>query len=556
MLGHRNVLRVLPTGGGKSVEISHDVLHDNLRGIADVTIAHRKELVTQMSMHVARAGVYHRIIGPANVIAETTAEHRREFGRSFINPTARSAVAGIDTLMSRREALRDWGRTIRKWRIDEAHHVLRFNKWGLVDELFPYALGLGVTASPRRPDGQGLGRGVPLDGIIDPRTGLVDPKTVTKWSNDGLFDHMVNGPTMRELINMQQLTDYEFVIPTTDFDVNSLRITDSGDFSPKQMREASAKSRIVGDVVVNYCKFALGKQAIVFATDVATSAKMAAQFNMFGIPAASVSADTPAEVRSRYIREFKAGKIRVLCNVDLFGEGFDLPAIEVVIMARPTASIVVYLQQIGRALRLMAGKRYGLIIDMVSNLKRHGFPDKAHAWSLDRRDKNVKRAPDPDDMPITHCETCYKPFEAIYRCCPHCGAPVATVAPGAGGGRSIEQVDGDLMLLSADVLEKMRNATVLETAAQRGSQAAYASGIKGIAANIEARQMAKIEAQGRLGAAIDLWAGQRVAAGDTLDMAYRRFYQAMGTDVLSVMNKSRNTADYLKTFDIVQGWLN
>lgn len=530
-VGYRNVLRVLPTGGGKSVEISHDVLHDNLRGKADVTIAHRKELVTQMSMHVARAGVYHRIIGPQNVIAEATAEHRREFGRSFISPTARSAVAGIDTLKSRFEALGSWGRTINKWRIDEAHHVLRANKWGLVDKLFPFAQGLGVTASPRRPDGQGLGR----------------------W-NDGLFDHMVLGPTMRDLINMGSLTDYEFVIPATDFDVSNLKITDSGDFSPKQMREASAKSRIVGDVVVNYAKFALGKQAIVFATDVATSAKMAAQFNAYGIKAASVSAETPAEVRSRYIREFKAGIIRVLVNVDLFGEGFDLPAIEVVIMARPTASLVVYLQQIGRALRLMPGKRFGLIIDMVSNLKRHGFPDKHHAWSLERRDTRAKRAPDPDEVPITHCGSCYKPFEAVYRACPHCGEPVPTGAPGEGGGRSIEQVDGDLMLLSADVLARMRGETQLESAATRGAQAKFASGIN-IAGKIEALQTAKIEAQRNLGAAIDLWAGQRVAAGDSLPEAYRRFYHAMKTDVLGVMHKDRTTADYLKTLDIVQGWL-
>ena len=212
MCGYNNVLRILPTGGGKSVEVSYDVLHDNLRGIADVTIAHRKELVTQMSMHVARAGVYHRIIGPANVIAEATAMHREEFGRSFINPTARSAVAGIDTLKSRHDALMPWGRTIRKWRIDEAHHVLRENKWGIVAKLFPYAKGLGVTATPQRADGQGLGRHA-----------------------DGLFDHMVLGPSMRELIDMGSLTDYEFAIPTTDFDVGSLRITDSGDFSPKQM---------------------------------------------------------------------------------------------------------------------------------------------------------------------------------------------------------------------------------------------------------------------------------------------------------------------------------
>lgn len=540
MLGYRNVLRVLPTGGGKSVEISHDVLHDNIRGVADITIAHRKELVTQMSMHVARAGVYHRIIGPANVIAEATAEHRREFGRSFINPTARSAVAGIHTLSARKDSLMSWGRTIRKWRLDEAHHLLRSNIWGIVDEMFPFANGLGVTASPQRPDGQGLGRGVLLPN--------------GKWTNDGLFDHMVLGPTMRDLISMGSLTDYEFVIPKSDYNPDNLTIGASGEVTPASAKRESERSKIVGNVVHVYQEFSPGKQAIVFATDVETSAKMAAEFNAAGIPAASVSALTPSDVRTRYIREFKAGKIRVLCNVDLFGEGFDLPAIEVVIMARPTASLVVYLQQIGRALRLMAGKRYGLIIDMVSNLKRHGFPDKHHDWSLDRRDARAKRAADPDDIEITHCDTCRKPFFAFVRSCPHCGTPVATALPGEGGGRSIEQVDGDLMLLNADVLAQMRGQTVLETAAQRGAQAAFASG-RPIGSRIEALQMAKIDAQRLLGDTIDLWAGQRVAAGDSVPEAYRRFYRTLGSDVLGVMHKDRSTADYLKTLDVVQGWL-
>lgn len=528
--GHKNVVYVLPTGGGKSINVSYDVARDAMNGVADVTIAHRQELVGQMSLHVARAGVKHRIIGPSNVIANITAEHRREFGRSYIDPDARSAVAGIDTLKSRFDDLKEWGKQVGKWRIDEAHHVLRANKWGVVDELFPNALGLGVTASPQRPDGQGLGR-----------------------HSDGLFDHMVLGPGMRELIDMGYLTDYQFVIPISDYP-EDLPIGPSGEITPKSMKEASEKSQIVGDVVVNYCKFAYGKQAIVFATDVETSTKMAQRFNMFGISAASVSANTPDDVRSEYVRRFRAGLIRVLVNVDLFGEGFDLPAIEVVIMARPTNSLVVYLQQIGRALRLLSGKFYGLIIDHVSNFKRHGFPDKPRNWSLDRRDKRAKRLPDPDEVKKTSCLKCYKPFDAVYRCCPYCNEPVPTLAPAGGGGRNIEQVDGDLMLLDASVLAEMRKAIKLPSPADVGNRAGFMAG-GGIGTHMANKQVDKIAAQQELGQALDLWAGQRVAMGETVDVAYRRLYLATGSTVFDLMHKDRTTADYNASREMVEGWM-
>lgn len=534
--GARNVLYVCPTGGGKSINLSHDTLRDYQAGRQQITVAHRQELIGQMSLHTARVGVPHQIIGPKPLIASITAEHRREFGRSFIVPGANCSVGSVDTLMARAADIENssWALQMGKVRCDEGHHWLLNNKWGTSLGWFKNALGLSVTATPQRADGQGLGRHA-----------------------DGVIDHMVLAPSMRELIDMGMLTEYQMVIPTTDYHSENLGITPGGDFSPKQMKQESERSRIYGDVVVNYCRFALGKQAIVFATDVETSNKMAAQFNLFGITAASVSANTPDDVRAEYIRRFRAGTIKVLCNVDLFGEGFDLPAIEVVIMARPTNSLAVYLQQIGRALRLMPGKLFGLIIDMVSNFKRHGFPDKRREWTLDRREKRAKQLPDPDEIEMTHCLKCYKPFEAVYRACPHCGEPIPKLAPGEGGGaRDIEQVDGDLMMLDAAMLKAMREAVELPSAAAAGMrQSKGAFGGSGAQDHFAAIHQAKIDAQQALSDAIDLWAGQRVAAGEAVETVYRRFYKTMGCDTFAVLSPDRTRADYDKTREIIESWM-
>lgn len=534
-LGPRsNVLRILPTGGGKSVEVAYEVALSDTEGTTQCVIAHRQELVGQMSLHVARTGVKHRIIGPDNVIANITADHRREFGQSFIDPKARCSVAGVDTLVSRQKNLVAWGAQVGKWVTDEAHHVLLENKWGAAIKLFPNAYGLGVTAYEKRADGQGIGRHA-----------------------DGVFDRMVIGPNMRDLIRMGSLTDYEIVIPETDFDRDSLKITGSGDFSPKGMKEASEKSRIVGSVLQHYCTFALGKQAIVFVTDVATSNKTAAQFNAIGIPAASVSAMTEDSVRAEYIRRFRAGVIKVLVNVDLFGEGFDLPAIEVVIMARPTASRSVYLQQFGRALRLLAGKKYGLIIDLVSNFKQHGFPDKPREYTMDRRDKKGKGTPDPEEIELQRCTNnlCMRAFDGAAKVCPYCATPVPKLLPGLGGSRDLKQVDGDLTLITADMLEKMRDDVMLPSPGQVGAQAAFVTRSDGIGQLQAGKQQEKVDAQRQLQETLDLWAGHRIAAGDELDAIYRRFYLTTGKTVLDVQHKDFTRADYDKTREMVQSWI-
>lgn len=525
--GLKNMLTVLPTGGGKSVIVA-DIVHEkNALGAQQCVIAHRKELVGQMSMHIAARGIKHRIIGPTKTISNIVANHRREFnGYSYINPSASCTVAGVDTLISRFDDLKKWGEQQDDWTIDEAHHVLKHNKWGRAVSLFPNGFGLGVTASPQRADGMGLGRHA-----------------------DGVFDHMIVGPSPRELMEIGAICDYELIVPASDFKIEDDAITNSGDFSQKKMREASKKSHIVGDVVKEYIRWAYGKRGIVFATDVETANEIAQQFKTYGIPAAAVSAETPDGTRDEYVRRFRTGQLLILVNVDLFGEGFDVPAVEVVSLARPTASLAVFLQQCGRALRMFLGKLYGLIIDHVSNYKRHGYPDQQRFWTLDRREKRAKKIPDPEMVELTACRNCSRPYVKALPRCPYCGhAP--EISP--GGRSNIEVIDGDLILLDRNRLAELRAAGQLENPLDIGERVARAAGP--IAAKFHINnQIERIQMQQRLDHAIALWAGHQRRMGRDDQQSYRRFYLTLGMDVLTARTLLR--ADMEKLATTIEGWL-
>lgn len=409
--------------------------------------------------------------------------------------------------------------------VHNCHHLTRENLWGKATSLFPNALGLGVTATPERSDGLGLGRHA-----------------------DGIMDALILGPDMRTLMDEGSLTDYEIAVPQSDFQIGDDAITGTGDYSPKKMRDATKQSHLIGDVVAEYSKRAYGKRAICFATDVESSNEIAALFNAAGIPAASVSAKTDTLLRAEYIRRFREGRIWILVNVDLFGEGFDVPACEVVIMARPTASLGLYLQMFGRALRPFPNKTHGLVIDHVSNWKRHGFPDKPRMWTLDRREKRAKREKDPEEIELTACRECSRPYERAFPSCPYCGwEPDLTPA----ARRSIEQIDGDLLLLDRDVLAKMRAATVLESPASVAERVTMAAGpIAGKGAANKAVE--RHAAQQRLSESIAQWAAIERSKGRTDQQSYRRFYLTTGVDVLTALTGTRQEMDELS--QRVEGW--
>lgn len=505
-MGAVNVLAVLPTGAGKTVTFS-DIIHDH-QG-ASCAIAHRQELVSQISLALARDRVRHRIIGPKNVVKLCVNIHMAEVGASYYDPSAPCAVAGVDTLVRRGDELAAWLQSVTLCVQDEAHHVLESNKWGTAFKMFPNAKGLGVTATPLRADGKGLGRHA-----------------------DGLFDVMVEGPNMRDLINMGYLTEYRVFAPPSDIDLSAVTVSQTtGDFNPQKLKTAVRKSHVIGDVVKHYLKIAQGKLGVTFATDVETATDIAAQFNASGVPAAVVSAKTPDAERIALLRRFKNRELLQLVNVDLFGEGFDLPTIEVVSMARPTQSYALYVQQFGRALRLLDGKQYAIIIDHVGNVERHGLPDARREWSLDRREKRSKSTKS-DSIPVKTClnETCLAVYERIYSACPFCGhvtPPAARNAP--------EFVDGDLCELDPATLAQMRgeiDRVDMDKEVYREELAAKHTPKIGQLAHVK-RHAERQEAQAALRHSIAWWAGYQRAMGRNDSESYRRFYFAFGVDVMT-----------------------
>lgn len=522
----RNVLFVCPTGGGKSI-VTSDIILDGARtNMQQVVIAHRNELVSQMSMHIANRGIAHRIVGSSTTIAQITRQHRRAHGKSLVNPSARTAVVGVDTLIARKDSLAAWFAQTQRWVGDEAHHFIATNKWGKAVDTMPNAQGLGVTATPLRADGQGLGS-----------------------EYDGVFDSLVIGPTMRWLIDQCRLSDYEIVCPTSDLVMTDDDVGASGDYSSRKLKAAAEKSRIVGDVVENYIQFANGRKSICFATDIETGNQIATKFNDNGVRAANLSSKTPPATREKFLNDFRSGELSVLVNVDLFDEGFDVPDCEVVIMARPTASLGKYMQQIGRGLRYVDGK-VALIIDHVSNVKRHGLPDAGRVWSLARRDKRAKRAPDPDEIPLTVCKSCTRPYERFHQCCPYCGAWPPLPEPRE---RTVEIVDGDLTLLDRAALERLRAQTELEKPEDVGARVEHVAG-KIAGKGAINKQIAKIDAQDELRHAIAQWAAIERVKGKSDVELYRRFYLATGLDVLSVLGNDRTRQDYEEMSNIVRSW--
>lgn len=518
--GSRHVLGVLPTGGGKTVTFAN-VIHA-FDG-PSCAIAHRQELVTQISVALAREGVKHQIIGPQAVHKQAVNLHMGELGRNYVDASARVAVAGVDTLPRRAASLSRWLKSVGLWVQDEAHHLLRENKWGKAADLFPNAKGLGVTATPIRADGKGLGSHA-----------------------DGLFDTMVEGPTMRELIDGGYLTDYRIFAPPSDFSMAGEEAGKSGDWSNKQMRRAASKSHVVGDVVKHYLRIAPGKLGITFAPDVETAGEIAEQFKAAGVPAAMVHGGTPDAERIDVLKRSARRELLQLVNVDLFGEGVDLPAVEVVSFARPTQSFALFCQQFGRALRLMISKvlsgawdtytpeqrrafladcekPYAIIIDHVGNVQRHGLPDAARQWSLDRRERRGGSGAS-DAIPTRSCPECTAVYERVYNRCPFCGympEPVARSGP--------EFVDGDLAELDPETLREMRGEI-----ARIDGPVQYPTSLGGPArARLHRVHTERQQVQAALRESIAWWAGYQRAKGREDSESYRRFYFAFGVDVLS-----------------------
>ncbi len=527
------VLAVSPTGTGKTVTFSDVIMAEPG---ASCAIAHRKEIVSQIALSLARNGVRHRVIGTKKTRQACQRIQLKKLKRHFVDPNAKCAVAGIDTLLNIKETDIEypWLSTVKLWVGDEGHHFLRTNKWGKGVVMFPNARGLLVTAETERADGKGLGRHA-----------------------DGFADVMVLGPTMREAIDSGYLVGYRVAMPEGDVDITNVEVSKAtGDFNQHQLREAHHKSKtICGNVVNAYRKYSAGLRAVVFAVDVEESIKIAKEFKANGIPAEALDGESDPDWREHVLAKFEAGEILVLVNVDLFGEGFDLPNIRTVIMVRHTESFNLYKQQWGRGARLDIPKEWAdrwdeftdqqrreliaqsvkpdmMLIDMVGNILRHGGPPDCRVkFTLDRRAS--RSSGESDAIPTRICLNkdkdgtgiaCAKRYERYHKKCPYCGyypEPPSRTAP--------EFVDGDVLELDAATLA----AWVAKIAKINAPAEAAAHGDGIVANSIRKNHLSRQKEQERLLLAMHWWSGMHTAQGADLSEQYRRFYHTFGCDALT-----------------------
>ena len=522
-MGAQNVLAVLPTGGGKTALFS-TIMADEAH--ASCAVAHRQELVSQISLALARNRVRHRIIGPHSVVKMIVRLHMEEVGASYYDPSSKCAVAGIDTLVRRGDQLASWLPTVKLWVMDEAQHLVVGNKWHKGVGMFINARGLGVTAWTIRGDGKGLGRG-----------------------NDGVMDAIAVGPNQRTLINMGFLTEYKLFAPKSDFDRSSLNKSISkstGEVSAHESAKAVATSSLVahvekgqltGDLVRTYRKLLDGLLTITFAPDIATAAQFETEYNAAGIPAKMVHGGHSDEERYHALRKFRHREYLVLVNVGLFGEGFDLPAIEAVQDAAATESSQVFVQRAGRMLRPMEGKKFGIYVDHVGNIARHAtvvhYPDGskveiAHGEpSLDRRERRSAGKSEVNDTRT--CNTCTGTFPRFLDACPYCGEPI----PAPAQRSSVEWVDGDLYELDAATLATMRAAIArVDMAPEDYRNQLVAQGCPqlGVLGNVK-RLVATQEVVAQLREAEAVWAGYERAAGLSDREIMRKFFSVFGVDL-------------------------
>ena len=407
---HRNVLLQSATGSGKTQIGTHAAKSASQKENAVIWLTHRKELVEQTSKTFSNAGLEHSVMVS---------------GRNN-NPRLKATIASVGTLVNRLGSTRPPRLLI----VDEAHHSVA----GSFDKIIRWVeseggKAIGLTATPWRLSGEGL---------------------------DTHYQHMVQGPSVAWLIANGYLSDYRAYAPAEP-DLTGVH-TLAGDFVKNEIEKVMSGKAIVADCVAQYRSLAMGKRTVGFAVSVEHSKLMVEDFNAAGIPAAHIDATTPPHVRRQHILNFATGHVMVLFNVDLFSEGFDLSAIadrdvpvECVIQARPTKSLTLHLQQVGRALRRKPNP--AIILDLCGNLARLGLPDHPHEWTLQGRPKKGRGGSGLESAPLVRkCVSCQVMFSIVLSTCPHCGAE----QPVGGAGRKVEEIAGELREIDREQVRRER----------------------------------------------------------------------------------------------------
>lgn len=358
---------VLPCGGGKSVIVAEMAKRTAANRRQVLFVVHRKELCEQIERTFRWWGVDMHFC----------------------------CIMMVQTACNRLEKLRPPSLII----TDENHHS-KASSYRKVYEAFPDAYRVGVTATPVRLDGSGLA---------------------------DVNDELIVGVTAKWLIENHCLAPYDYYAPNVA-DMSGITIR-RGEFDVRSAEQRMLGSKVYGDVIRYYQKYAGGAQAVCYCTTVRHSQKMAEQFSAAGIEAAHIDGRMKKEERARIVEQFRCGALDILCNVDLISEGFDVPDCGCVIMLRPTQSLTLYIQQAMRCMRYREGKR-AVILDHVGNYARHGMPDDDREWTLEGVPKKKGEQLETAEEPAFYtCQNCYAVFPLSVggshtECCPECGIPV------------------------------------------------------------------------------------------------------------------------------------
>jgi DNA repair protein RadD len=398
--GNRAVLGVLPTGGGKTVVFSYIASQMAMSNRRVHVLVHRHELLKQSYKAMYSTGVRTGLVSP----------------KYHADRNAIVQIASVQTLVNRTSIYEAPDLIV----VDEAHHATA-GTWKKILDSYPNSWILGVTATPIRGDGIGLGR-----------------------QQGGLFDVMVEGPQVMELIRKGHLVQPRLFRPPTKIDIAGIRRLKSGDYDPKELVTRVDKPKITGDAVEHYTRLCAGKPAVVFCVTVAHARHVAQQFRDAGYKAYAVDGDLDDNTRANILNGLGNGTVEVVTSCDIISEGTDIPAIVCAILLRPTQSLGLYLQQVGRALRTADGKTSAIVLDHVGNSITHGLPDEFREWKLNGERAKVRSKGSSEAAPPVpkQCSKCYLTYIRTLSVCPECGHVEETK------GKQLKQEDGELIEVS------------------------------------------------------------------------------------------------------------
>ncbi len=336
-LGNRKVLAQLPTAAGKTVALSHISKDFFIDGKKILVLAHRLELVEQAAEKLT------------TITGEKVGIIKHGYCAHLDRPIQ---VASIQTLSRRNLAqiLPKIGLLI----CDEAHHATA-KTYREVFDFYSEAAILGVTATPMRHDGQGFKE---------------------------LFDVLVEGIDTHSLIRRGYLSPYKLFVTENSISTVGVKKSTNNDYAKDDLALAVTTQVSLENIFENWSKFARGKRTVIFAASLTHSKAIESYFTSQNILTEHLDAETPSQQRREILSRFSKGVTKVITNYQILTEGYDCPHIECVYCLRPTTSSTLWLQMVGRSLRIAKGKKYAIIIDLTENWKKHGLPDDNRQWLL------------------------------------------------------------------------------------------------------------------------------------------------------------------------------